>query len=67
MPNLRKITATFSVLATFILIAHTSNAQEHEPWTGSVVGASINFNNHDTLTSIRKMINQSKTISLSQT
>ncbi|MDG1708572.1 MAG: hypothetical protein P8H03_07405 [Emcibacteraceae bacterium] len=45
---------------TYILISHKSIAQEYEPWTGSTVGASINFGNHETLIHIRKLINQGK-------
>ena len=47
---------------TFTLFNSTSNAQEYEPWTGSVVGASINLGNHDTLVHIRKLINEGKTV-----
>ncbi|MDG1996830.1 MAG: tetratricopeptide repeat protein [Emcibacteraceae bacterium] len=44
------------------MFSSRSSAQEYEPWTGSVVGASINFGNHDTLIRIRKLINEGKVI-----
>ena len=39
----------------------SGHAQEYEPWTGSVVGATIHFGTHDSLVSIRRLINEGKT------
>tara|TARA_R110002096_G_scaffold435548_1_gene661426 strand:+ start:85705 stop:86238 length:534 start_codon:yes stop_codon:yes gene_type:complete len=55
-----KIAAVFVVLALWIGTA-PGQAQDFEPWTGSVVGATINFGNDETLKIIRKLINEGKT------
>lgn len=36
-------------------------AQEYEPWTGSVTGATVHFGTHESLKSIRRLINEGKT------
>lgn len=43
------------------IITNKAYAQEYEPWTGNVAGATIHLGNHDTLSSIRRMINAGKT------
>lgn len=48
------------VLALWIC-ATPSYAQDFEPWTGSVVGATINYGNDGTLVRIRRLINEGKT------
>lgn len=61
---MKKITNIILFLSIFIgtfLSYSLSQAQEYEPWTGAVVGANIHLGNHDTLKSIRRLINEGKT------
>ena len=44
-----------------IIGASAAQAQEYEPWTGSVSGATIHFGTHDSLVSVRRLINEGKT------
>jgi tetratricopeptide (TPR) repeat protein len=57
MSNLFKI----FIYISFAISVTISNAQEYEPWTGSVTGATIHFGTHDSLKSIRRLINEGKT------
>lgn len=49
------------ILAFFVMGISVSSSQEYEPWTGSVTGATIHFGTHDSLKSIRRLINEGKT------
>jgi len=62
-----KLTRNIISVVTFLVLglglsAISANAQDYEPWTGSVVGATINFGNNDSLKTIRKLINEGDTV-----
>lgn len=61
MSKLIKIILFLGVFASATSITLEANAQEHEPWTGAVAGSTIHFGTHDTLISIRRMINEGRT------
>lgn len=55
-----KLSKLYIIIGLLIGIT-PSYAQEYEPWTGSVTGATIHFGTHDSLVSIRRLINEGKT------
>lgn len=50
------------LLIISLVIGPLSYAQEYEPWTGSVTGATVHFGTHESLKSIRRLINEGKTV-----
>ncbi|MCC3862151.1 tetratricopeptide repeat protein [Pseudemcibacter aquimaris] len=61
MPNLSKISFVLSMALMVTFATVKANAQEYEPWTGTVTGATIHLGSHDTLSNIRRMINAGRT------
>lgn len=49
------------IVLSIMLGIPLSQAQEYEPWTGSVTGATVHFGTHESLRSIRRLINEGKT------
>lgn len=52
-----------SLIAALIytLVPNPSYAQDYEPWTGAVTGATIHLGNGEELSRIRKLLNEGKT------
>jgi tetratricopeptide (TPR) repeat protein len=59
--TLKTLTAGASILLGLIGLTNNVQAQVVEPWTGAIVGSTIDLGNGGTLAQIRDLINQGKT------
>lgn len=58
--NTKKIITGAGIMLAVLITPITSQAQNYQPWTGKVVGATVDFGNNDEMSTIRTLLNEGK-------
>lgn len=58
--NMKKIISSTGIVLAILSLPNIVQAQSYQPWTGKVVGATVDFGNNDELSNIRTLLNEGK-------